>query len=49
MMETTSGANSEEQALRFAKERMSGFGAQDVMEKGQPGILAVFLNPFMAG
>ena len=33
MMETTSGANSEEQALRFAKERMSGFGAQDVMKR----------------
>ncbi|MGA2400951.1 MAG: type VI secretion system membrane subunit TssM, partial [Syntrophobacteraceae bacterium] len=33
MMQITSGANNEEQALRFAKERMSGFGAQDVMNK----------------
>jgi len=32
MMATTSGANSEEQALKFAKERMSGFGAKDVMK-----------------
>lgn len=33
LMETTSGANSEEQALRFAKERMSGFGEKDVMKR----------------
>jgi type VI secretion system protein ImpL len=33
MMQITGGANNEEQALRFAKERMSGFGAQDVMKK----------------
>ena len=33
MMQITSGANNEEQALRFAKERMNGFGAQDVMKK----------------
>lgn len=33
MMQITSGANSEEQALRFAKERMQGFGARDTMKR----------------
>lgn len=33
LMQVTGGANSEEQALKFARERMSGFGAQDVMNK----------------
>ncbi|MEN6439744.1 MAG: type VI secretion system membrane subunit TssM [Syntrophobacter sp.] len=33
MMQITSGASNEEQALRFAKERMQGFGARDTMRK----------------
>lgn len=33
LMQVTSGANSEEQALKFAKERMGGFGARDAMKK----------------
>jgi type VI secretion system protein ImpL len=33
LMQITSGASSEEQALKFAKERMHGFGARDAIKK----------------
>ncbi len=33
LMQITSGASSEEQALKFAKERMQGFGARDAIKK----------------
>jgi type VI secretion system protein ImpL len=33
LMQVTGGANSEEQALKYAQERMNGFGAQDVMKR----------------